>query len=289
MAELFKLSRGPAELVLAPSLGGAIARLDVAGRPVLRPWNGDTGNPFSLASNVLVPFSNRISGGGITWNGEHNPIEANLLGEAYPIHGDGFQRYWSLQETSADSARLVLETGRIGPFQYRAEQVLLLTQNGLKVALTLMNTGLQTLPFGCGFHPWFPRSSATRLSFAAKSVWMEDADHLPAGKLNLDHNPDWSFQSARPLPDSLLNNGYTDWRGPAAITQGADHVSVRVTASENLSTAIVYSPNAKADFFCFEPVSHPVDAFNLNDHPGLVALAPSQFMQTWMEFSWSSK
>lgn len=289
MAELFKLSQGPAKLVLAPSLGGAIARLEVAGRPVLRPWNGDVGNPFSLAHNVLVPFSNRISGGGINWNGEHHPIEANLLGEAYPIHGDGFQRYWSIEETSADSAKLVLETGRIGPFQYRAEQIFRLTQNGLKVALTLMNTGLQTLPFGCGFHPWFPRSSATRLSFAAKSVWMENADHLPAGNLNLDETPDLNFRSAQPLPDGLLNNGYTDWRGPALITQGADHVSVRVTASENLSTAIVYSPNPKANFFCFEPVSHPVDAFNLNGHPGLVPLAPCQSMQTWMEISWSSE
>lgn len=289
MAELFKFSRGPAQLVLAPSLGGAIARLDVTGRPVLRPWNGDTGNPFSLANNVLVPFSNRISGGGINWNGDHHPIKANLPGDAYPIHGDGFQRHWSIEETSVDSARLVLEAGRIGPFQYRAEQVFRLTQNELQVVLTLVNTGPQTLPFGCGFHPWFPRSAATRLSFSAKSVWMEDADHLPTRNLNLDDTPDWSFRSARPLPDDLLNNGYTDWRGHALITQGADHVSVRVTASENLSTAIVYSPNAKADFFCFEPVSHPVDAFNLNGHPGLVPLAPSQSIQTWMEISWSSE
>ena len=270
-------------------MGGAVARLDVAGRPVLRPWNGETDNPFSLASNVLVPFSNRISGGGITWNDEHYPMDSNLSGEPYPIHGDGFQRPWAIEETSAISARLVLNDGHIGPFQYLAEQVFRLTQTGLRVTLTLSNTGALALPFGCGFHPWFPRSSATKLSFTARAVWMADANHLPTEHLALDDAPDWRFRPARHLPEGLLNNGYTDWQGAALITQGAEHVPVCITASENLSTAIVRSTNAKADFFCFEPVSHPVDAFNLSGHPGLTSLAPSQSMQAWMDISWSTE
>lgn len=278
---------GSAQLVLAPSLGGAIAQLDVAGRPVLRPWNGDPDNPFSLASNVLVPFSNRISGGGINWNDEYFPIEVNLTGEAYPIHGDGFQKPWAVDEISANSARLVLKAGNIGPFQYSAEQVFHLTQTGLRIALKLTNTGPRKLPFGCGFHPWFPRSSATKLSFAAKGVWMEDDDHLPTEHMSLGDAPNLGFQSARSLPNGLLNNGYTDWHGAAQIKQAADQVSVRVTASENLSTAIVYSPGAEADFFCLEPVSHPVDAFHLDGHPGLTPLAPSQSMRAWMDISWS--
>jgi aldose 1-epimerase len=289
LTELLTLSSGPVVLVLAPSMGGAVARLDVSGRPVLRPWNGDTDNPFSLASNVLVPFSNRISSGGLNWDGEYHPIGANLRDEAYPIHGDGFQKPWTIENVSPHSARLVLYAGNIGPFHYCAEQIFHLTQTGLRIELTLTNTGTQALPFGCGFHPWFPRNAATKLSFAAKGVWMEDDDHLPTNHLSLDDAPDWDFLSTRSLPNGLLNNGYTDWRGLTQIEQGVDYVSVHITASENLSTAIVYSPNAKADFFCFEPVSHPVDAFNLSGHPGLMPLTPSQSMQTWMEISWSSK
>ena len=53
---------------VVPGMGGGIARLDVRAadggfRPLLRPWSGRTvDGPFALASNVLVPFSNRISG-----------------------------------------------------------------------------------------------------------------------------------------------------------------------------------------------------------------------------------
>ena len=81
MAELFTLSTATAQLDLVPKLGGSIARLDVGGRPVLRPWHGYEDDLFSLACNVLVPFSNRISGTGINWGGSFYAIGANLTGE----------------------------------------------------------------------------------------------------------------------------------------------------------------------------------------------------------------
>ena len=67
MIDLKIIKAGPAELTLAPSLGGGIARLDVNSKPVLRPWLGNESEVFSLANNILVPFSNRISSGGFFW------------------------------------------------------------------------------------------------------------------------------------------------------------------------------------------------------------------------------
>lgn len=98
--------------------------------------------------------------------------------------------------------------------------------------------------------------------------------------------PDWDFDQPRTLPSGPINNGYTDWSGQARIEQGVDAVSCRVTASENLGTAIVYSPGESADFFCFEPVSHPVDAFHQPSHPGLKELAPGQSLTAKMTLSW---
>ncbi|MEP2758650.1 MAG: aldose 1-epimerase [Hyphomicrobiales bacterium] len=288
MVDLVTLTAGPANLVLAPELGGAIARLDVGGVPVLRPWDGLSGNPFSLACNPLVPFSNRMSQGGFEWRGVQHDVAPNLDGEALPIHGDGFQRAWSAR--SADQiAILDLPDGSIGPWRYKAQQTFELTDDNVCISLTVTNTSDVPLPFGLGFHPWFPRSAKTELKFGADTVWTENNQYLPKEELPLDLFPGWSFASSRKLPDTWINNAYTSWKGRAEINQGDGAKSCKVSASKPLDTAIVYSPSCDADHFCFEPVSHPVDAFHLRRHPGLQELSPGESMTSAIEISWSSE
>jgi aldose 1-epimerase len=57
-----------------------------------------------------------------------------------------------------------------------------------------------------------------------------------------------------------------------------------IEASEVLDQYVVFSPAADADFFCFEPVSHPVDAFNLPARPdayGLKVLSSGETLDIW--------
>lgn len=281
------LSAGAARLELVPAMGGGIARLDVDERPVLRPWSRNTdGGPFELACNILVPFSNRISGGGFPWDSDFHTIEPNLAGEPFPIHGDGFQKAWAVEDSRDDTATLTLEDGAIGPFAYRAQQDVHLSDQQLTLRLNLTNLGDSPLPFGCGFHPWFPRDAETRLSFSADGLWMEDAQHLPTAHHDLAELPDWDFEAPRALPDGLINNAFTRWTGDANIEQGSTFTSATVSASPNLDCAIVYSPDALADFFCFEPVSHAVDAHNAVNAPGLTVLATGQSMTAQMTIAW---
>ena len=54
---------------------------------------------------------------------------------------------------------------------------------------------------------------------------------------------------------------------------------MNIEAEPLLSTYILYSPSDQAGFFCFEPVTHPVDAHNLPGGPernGLTILAPEE-------------
>ncbi len=287
MVEFIERTAGSAHLVLAPALGGGIARLDVNGRPVLRPFAGDEGNPFSLASNILVPFSNRISGGGFEWKGSYHALAPNLEGEPFPIHGDGFQKIWQAEQCDA-SVRLILANGAFGPWHYRATQTFRLSETALTITLRVTNIGPESLPFGCGFHPWFPRSDETRLKFSAKAVWLEDERHLPIGQKTLSDAPELDFTALRALPATWINNAYTGWLNETRIEQGDTAVSCRISASGNLDTAVVYSPDATADFFCFEPVSHPVDAFHLPGNPGLKPLVPGDVLEATMTLSWSS-
>jgi len=289
MSEFLTLCAGAARLVLAPKLGGAIARLDRGERPVLRPWSGDHAmGEFALASNILVPFSNRISGGGFSWNNKRCNIEPNFAGEQFPIHGDGFQKPWRILSHTDETATLLLEKGSIGPFEYRARQDFLLTSSGLRIELKLTNTGPEALPFGCGFHPWFPRDAETKLQFCARGVWIKDKDNLPGEHLSLADYPAWDFGASRPLPAHLVDNPWSDWDGTARIKQGPAFASLELTACDALNCAIVYSHDADCGFFCFEPVSHPVDAHNMAGLPGLEVLAPGQSMSVWMQMEWGA-
>ena len=96
-SRILPLCDGAAEAVIVPELGAGLASYDVidAGdrRPVFRPCRKPSAaRPFDLASILLVPWSNRISGGGFTFAGKFHPLQPNLPGEPYPIHGNGFSK-----------------------------------------------------------------------------------------------------------------------------------------------------------------------------------------------------
>ncbi|MEK1946881.1 MAG: aldose 1-epimerase [Ensifer adhaerens] len=294
VADRIILDNGNARLELVPALGGGIARLDVrhpdgALLPVLRPWNGRMEDgPLALGCNVLVPFSNRISGGGFEHDGAFHPVPANFCGEPLPIHGDGCQRCWRTLARRAESLEVECD-GEIGPFRYRARQIITLAMGKLIVELEVENLSGQALPFGVGFHPWFPRNVDTRLQFRAAEIWLEDERHLPAGRQEIGDASDWNFDGGRILPDGWINNAFGEWGGEAVITQGERAVSLRLSASDNLAYALVFSPGSKADFFCFEPVSHPVDAHNLEGHPGLQVLEHRQKLTASMTLEWDER
>lgn len=292
--ERIVVKNGRACLELIPALGGGVARLDVrhpngALVPVLRRWNGRIEDgPFALGCNVLVPFSNRMSGGGFEYDGTFHPVPANLRGEPLPIHGDGFQRHWRPLARSAETVELQCD-GAIGPFRYRARQTFTLAVDKLVIELTVENLSERAFPFGVGFHPWFPRNAETRLQFRAAEIWLENEVHLPAGRREIADVPDWNFDGGRPLPDNWINNAFDGWDGQAVITQGEEAVSLKLSASANLACALVFSPGLKADFFCFEPVSHPVDAHNLAGRPGLQVLEHRQELTASMTLEWDER
>jgi aldose 1-epimerase len=287
--KIIKLHCGDATLSVLPDFGGALTALVLGDRPLLRSWSGDYDKgPFALASNILVPFSNRIAAGQFSWNNVDYNIEPNLEGDIYPIHGDGFQKPWEAELISANIIELTLADGAIGPFSYCAVQRLELSEGHLHMALSVINTGDTALPFGCGFHPWFPRDEHTKLQFAAQGVWQNDDEHIPAEHETLSEEHLWNFSAPRSLPDDLINNGFTKWDGVATINQGPEFVSVKISASDNLSTALVYSPGKSSPFFCFEPVSHPTNAYNLQGYPGLKILEPGQNMEAWAVLDWAT-
>ncbi len=276
-----ELAVGNLRLVVLPELGGGIALFDLVrstgALPLFRPWDGARADPNALGCYVLCPFSNRISGGGLEAGDRFWPLAPNLAGEPYPIHGDAWQQPWTVREASADVLTLVLQSGAMPPFIYRAELRYELADNALLARLTVTHRGEVPVPYGLGFHPWLPRTLATTLQAAAEAVWLERPDHLPDRCLPVRERPEWDFRAPRPLPRSWINNGFVGWPGRAQIRWPERGFGLEIEASDALKTYVLFSPGADADFFCFEPVSHAVDAFHLPGGPqahGLRLLQP---------------
>lgn len=263
------LDSGDMHLAVVPEIGGGVARLDWRGVPIFRPWDGTTHDPNALGCYPLVPWSNRISGGGIEAGGGFWPLRPNWPGEPYPIHGDGWQRPWQVERHTAQTVGLVLESDQQPPFTYRAELTYSLAHDGLTMRLAVEHRGDVAVRYGLGFHPWLPRQQGVLLQGPAREIWLETSEYLPAGKVALASRPDWDFACPRPLPTGWINNAMAGWTGTARVVWPERGLQVAVTATPALDTCIVYSPGESAPFFCLEPVSHPVDAHHLPGSPGL--------------------
>jgi aldose 1-epimerase len=282
--DAIELRDGRARLVVSPAAGAAILRWDALepGRPPI-PLMKPTTSGQAFGCQLLAPFSNRISGGGFDFDGRFHAVEPNVPGEAFPIHGDAFQREWRVVSRSEAEAELRLDHGAIGPYRYAARATYALDDGALAATLHVENRAQIALPYGLGFHPWFPRHAGTTLEAKAGRVWLEDERHLPTGVEPVTAHPGWDFSRAAPLPDAWINNGFDGWDGRAEIVQPEHGVVLSVEASVGLGVYILYSPAKDSGFFCFEPVSHVVDAHH---GEGLTVLAPGATMEVAMRIGW---
>ncbi len=286
MADPLVLSDGIAEAVVRPDLGGGLAAYDLLrdGRRVelFRRAPEDTADPFALACNALVPWSNRISGGGFSFDGRFHALAPNVPGEPFPIHGNGFQRPWRVISASARAVTLALASDGPGPFRYAATLDYALAGGALAMRLEVTHRASDKLPYGVGFHPWLPRTKATLLHAPAARVWLEDARHLPAGDVPVRERPAWDFSAPHELPPAWVNNGIDGWNGRASVRWPERGIELAIAAGVGTGDALrplgcylLYSPAAGATFFCFEPVSHLVDA-HTTQGAGLFVLAEGE-------------
>ncbi|UTG94956.1 aldose 1-epimerase (plasmid) [Sinorhizobium meliloti] len=279
-----ELSNGEARLIARPDLGAGLTAFDVlhdgVWQAIFRRVDPSTAHPFALSNILLVPFSGRVSGGGFTFDGTFHALPRNVETELYPIHGNGFSVAWDVASLSADLLTLTLSAEGPGPFRYDATMSYRLQGAGLVMELSLVNRARIRLPYGAGFHPWFVREQDTTLHAPARGVWLEQSDHLPKAHDAIAAHADLDFNRPKPLPARWINNWFDGWdgRGRASTGQvgGSRWTWMRARGSANTSSS---RPRLAADFFCFEPVTHPVDAFNLPgkaEAHGLKILEPDE-------------
>lgn len=276
------LESGKQRLELAPQLGGAVAAWDWRHQddwaPLFRRWDRRSEDRYTLACFPLVPWSNRITQGGFEHRGLHYPIRANREGEPYPIHGDGWLQSWETGSQNDESVTLVLESRCFegNPYEYRATQRFRLLPEGMEIDLMVTHLGTRPLPYGLGLHPYFMRSEHTRLRFCSTGVWLSGPDAIPTSFVE-DLPPSWDYNRPASLQGPMIDNCFDGWDGQALITYPDCGWNLTMTMADCKGYTLMYRP-PNLDYFCLEPITHPIDAFHMPSRPGLVELAQGQSM-----------
>lgn len=275
--DVIRLEKGGLAIDVS-ALGGSILSANWHGMPFLKP----AASP-GLASQVfgaeacfpLAPFGNRIENNRFHFEGQDHILRPNTA-DPLVLHGDGWLRRWEILTQAPDGIvfRYVHDLNEGSPFAYEAIQTIDIGDDSLSLSLTITNRATRRLPYGLGFHPYFPRTPATQLFANVKRHWSERENHLPgeAGPLPADLD----FPKGTTLPGRWLNNAFDGWDGKARIEWPETGIAVSLEADAIFGHVVLYSPPEDTGFFCFEPMSHLPNAHGMERFEGLVTLDPGQ-------------
>ena len=272
--------------LVVTTAGGSVwrffARRDGAEVPIFRaPPSGDARAPLAAGCFPLVPFGNRVRANRFAFDGADHRLEPNTDWDRHYLHGDGWTDEWSVLAAGGAEVRLGLERDGGGtPYSYAAEQRFRLEGAALVLTLSVTNRGTAALPFGLGWHPYFPLTRGTILTARTTAYWDEDRQWLPT--VRRPTAGDLDFARGAPLPRRWVNTLFEGWDGEAAIRWPERDLAVAITADPLFDRSLVFvsdpafDPDYAYDFFCFEPMSHSIDAHNTPGGAGLRRLEPGE-------------
>lgn len=284
MVETLVLAADGITVEVSP-LFGAIWRFEAAigGRtvPLMRPPGP---NARAVATDAccfpMIPFGNRVRGNRFTFENRDYVLEPNVDWDPHYLHGDGWISQWQVARATGNSLTLSLAHGAShqSPYAYDSRQTFEIVGQALVTTLSVTNRGASVLPFGIGWHPFFPSSEGTTLFARSSDYWEEGDGWLPTDRHRLPDELD--FSTPRHLPRHWVDNGFEGWDGHARIDWPEHGIALEIDADPLFSRYFVFvsdtsfDPDFRGDFFCFEPMSHTPDGHHLLDGSNLQRLAP---------------
>ncbi|MDQ0996347.1 aldose 1-epimerase [Phyllobacterium ifriqiyense] len=281
--------------ILTLSEGNLEARISTSGGTVLGFWllqnekrtallreaKDDTATALQSGCYPLVPFGNRVKGNKFTFVGEEFKLEPNTDWDPHYLHGEGWLSTWNIVDTSPRAVTLRFShRSNDTPYVYEAEQKFCLEKGGLTLSMSVTNKGEHALPFGLGWHPYFPMTPETTLLAPAERFWTELDGWLPGEAAEIPGDLD--FRQPRKLPHRWVNNGFENWSGYAQITWPERNIRLTLKADSLFRHAFIFvsdttfDPDFQRDYFCFEPMSHLADGHHQKSLGDLQVLHPGE-------------
>lgn len=252
-------------------------------------WSGDP-QVWNGRAPILFPIIGSVANGVYRYNGS-----------SYPLHRHGFARHglFAVIEHDADSVLLRLKatdaSREVYPFAFQLDLRFTCADGALTVAVSVSNSGPDTMPFSFGFHPalrWPLEPGSTRAGHALTFASPEPA---PISKLDAeglilpDREPSPVDGRRLVLHDELFTKDaliFTDLAS-RSVDYGADDPSgrhIRVDF-DNLPLLGVWT-KPSAGYICIEPWQGMADpegfAGDIFEKPGIIALAAGASWQARM-------
>lgn len=269
---LVSLRKGALCAAFCPGSGGRMThfRHDVHG-DILVPLDDPVFDPLrwpKAGAFPLIPFHNKMTGARFAHGGRRFNLIANPAFGEDAMHGPAQRRAWTVTGHGETILELELRYAADGdwPFDFLAKQRFHLKDDGLDVELALVNTGLQPMPGGLGWHPYFAATPTDTVICDASKCW--SAGSLPRGVRPMPRS------GREPLPSARTTGHLSDW---THATLATGRVRIMLTADAILPHIVVYRTPA---YICLEPVSHVAGVYGFppetRQDAGLITLEPGQ-------------
>lgn len=292
--QLIRIDDAIATVELAPDIGGAIASYrwrDPSGAiDWLRPATSETllrRAPDGMGCFALVPYSNRIRAGRFQFAGRTVQLPTDAGADPHFEHGHGWRNRWEVVEHDKTSAVIrYRHAADAWPWDYEAEQRMVLQDGALCIAISLRNLSTDVMPFGFGLHPYFPSSSQASIEAGIERIWQTDGDVLPTALAVPE--PQADPNSGITVSQVELDTVFTGWSQRARIVWPEHGRTLDIQAEAPLNYLVLYTP-AGEPYFCAEPVSNITDAFNMEaqgePNTGMMTLDPGESRSTSVTFT----
>ncbi|MBI4394616.1 MAG: hypothetical protein HY583_00315 [Candidatus Omnitrophica bacterium] len=270
------LKNGQLELTFFPDYGcyWNTLRINLRGKWVdfLKALHGDQ-PPFRYGSYLMAPWSNRIVQGVFEFEGKRYQLQKNFPDQT-AIHGDVRNRPWKVQTATDEKFEAVLESRTFSdfnyPFKLQFHHSLRISENCLRMSLSIENVDRERAPVGFGFHPFFKRRLTDQdqdviLLLPAQKVYPDEKCIPTSSAVSVSGKTD--LRSERLLGSPNLDHCFTDLTSNLiCLIYPGSKVEVQYRLDPIFTHVVVYAPSEDSgeakDFVAVEPVTHVNNGFN---------------------------
>lgn len=285
----YHLRSGDHEAVVT-QVGATLRECVLGGLPVIDGFDVGERSPDGRGQ-VLAPFPNRLAGGRYTFGGHTCQVALDEPETANAIHG--MVRWLDWSEVSSSEQDVVLaRVLRPQPgyaWELSLQVAYRLDPDGLTVASTATNTGVDPAPFGLGFHPYLGLGASieglellvpARAHFPVPADRDERPAHVDVTGTSLD------FRTSRAVGPVVFDTVFGDLdrdRAGRAVVHLADPASgraVRLWVDDAFPYLMVYSADGvlpadrRRQSVAVEPMTCPPHAFRSG--VDVITLAPGE-------------
>ena len=276
------------------TVGGGLRSYAAGGRELLDGY--PAGEPATSGrGQVLIPWPNRLEDGEYEFDGQRHQLPLTEPERGNAIHGLVRDAAWTVTEREPHRIVLehVLEPQPGYPFSLALSIEYVLSEGGLSVRTTAINTGEEACPFGAGQHPYVTVGTATVdsviLSAPGRTVLRVDERGLPLGRESVD-GTEHDFRRPREIGATTLDHAFTDLkrgeygRARVELRDPRSRAGLTLWVDESYRYLQLFTgdplPDVRRRSLAVEPMTCPANAFRSRED--LIRLEPGdEFRAAW--------